>query len=182
MNLCILGAGGYGRIVDELAQRSRRYENIFFLDDRVENQRVLGTCIDFERYLASNTEFYPAFGNNEVRYTWLNRLEAQNAALLTLIDETAYVSPSATIERGTVILPKAIVNTNAIVHRGVIVNCGAIIDHDCVVEECAHICLNAVIKGQIRIPRLMKIDASVVIENRFYTVETNKNESRLAMK
>lgn len=52
--------------------------------------------------------------------------------------------------------------------RGCIINLGAIVDHDCVIEEGVHICLNAIIKGDNRIQRCMKIEAGQVIERSAY--------------
>ena len=113
---------------------------------------------------------YPAFGYNEGRVEWLDRLQEAGAAIPTLIHRTAYVSPRATIEKGTMVLPGAIVNTDCVVKRGCIINCGAVVDHGCVIEEGVHVCLNTVIKAENRIPRCMKIEAGEVIPLRTYPV------------
>ena len=86
----------------------------------------------------------------------------------TLLHRTAYVSPTAHIAPGTVVLPHATINTGCRIGLGCIVNCGAIIDHDCVLEEGVHICLGAIVKGENRIPRLMKVEAGEVITNKTY--------------
>lgn len=170
MKLIILGAGGYGRTVADIARQSGRYTDVYFLDDNSTDELVIGKCADYINYITSNTELYPAFGNNEGRLQWIERLEAAGAAITTLIHATAYVSPEATIERGTVVLPKAIINTGVVINGGCIINCGAIIDHGCVIEEGVHICLGAIVKAENRIPRCMKVEAGVVIENRMYPV------------
>lgn len=46
----------------------------------------------------------------------------------------------------------------------------SIIDHSCVIEDGVHICLGAIVKAENRIPRCMKVEAGVVIENRTYPV------------
>ena len=166
MRLVILGAGGYGRTVCDLAEQSGRYERILFLDDN--SPIAAGKCADYAAFLDNDTEFYPAFGNNAGRLEWLERLSGAGAKVMTLIHPTAYISPRAEIGMGSVILPKAIVNTDTRVERGVIVNCGAIIDHGCVIGEGAHICLGAIIKAENHIPSCMKVEAGVVIENRKY--------------
>lgn len=168
MRLIILGAGGYGRTVADVAGQTEEYSTILFLDDNSVAPDVAGKCAEFERFRGEQTAFYPAFGNNEGRLKWLHRLQEAGCAIPTIIHPTAYVSPTAQVEPGAVILPHAVVNTNCVVKSGCIVNCGAIVDHGCVLEEGVHICLGAVVKAENRIPRCMKIEAGEVVQNRAY--------------
>lgn len=168
MRLIILGAGGYGRTVADVAGQTGEYSKILFLDDNSAAPDVVGTCTEFARFRGEQTAFYPAFGNNESRLAWLHRLYEAGCAILTIIHPTAYVSPTTQVEPGAVILPHAVVNTNCVVKAGCIVNCGAIVDHGCVLEEGVHICLGAIIKAENRIPRCMKIEAGEVVQNRAY--------------
>ena len=166
MRLVILGAGGYGRTVFDLAEQSGRYERILFLDDN--SPLAAGKCAEYAAFLDEDTEFYPAFGNNAGRLDWLERLKDAGARIMALVHPTAYVSPRAEIGEGCVVLPKAVVNTDTRVERGCIINCGAIIDHGCVVGEGAHICLGAIVKAENNIPPRMKVEAGEVIENRTF--------------
>lgn len=168
MRLIILGAGGYGQTVADLACQSGRYESVSFLDDNASGADVVGKCGDFAAFADGNTEMYPAFGNNRGRLNWLDRLEAAKIPLPTIVHTSAYVSPSADIGQGCVVLPGAIVNTGCQVERGCIINCGAIVDHGCVLEEGVHICLGAIVKAENRIPMCMKIEAGQVVENCTY--------------
>lgn len=170
MKLIILGAGGYGRTVADIARQSGRYTEVYFLDDNATDELVIGKCADYINYITSDTELYPAFGNNEGRLQWIERLDAAGATIPTFIHDTAYISPEATIERGTVVLPKSIINTGVVINSGCIINCGAIIDHGCVIENGVHICLGAIVKAENRIPKCMKVEAGVVIENRTYPI------------
>lgn len=168
MRLMILGAGGYGRTVADIAQQLGY--DAAFLDDNSTAGDVLGQCADFTQFMDGQTAFYPAFGSNEVRLNWLNRLVEAGCSIPALIHPTAYVSPTAQFEPGTVILPHAIVNTDCKVKTGCIVNCGAIVDHGCVLEEGVHVCLGAIVKAENRIPRCLKIDAGQIIDNRTYPI------------
>ncbi len=168
MRLIILGAGGYGRTVADVAAQTGRFESICFLDDHSDAPDVIGVCCDFAQMIDDETAFYPAFGNNEARMGWLHRLMESGCNIPTIIHPTAYVSPTARVMPGTVILPHAIVNTGCENKAGCIVNCGAIIDHGCVLEEGVHVCLGAIVKAENRIPRCMKIEAGEVVQNRTY--------------
>ena len=168
MRLIILGAGGYGRTVYDLAHQSGRYDSIAFLDDNADGPAIFGKCSDYLSFVDGQTEMYPAFGNNTGRLIWLDKLAAAGISVPTMIHPTAYVSPMAIIGPGCVILPKAVVNTGTMVERGCIVNCGAIVDHDCVLGEGVHVCLGAIVKAENKIPSCMKVEAGEVIENRTY--------------
>jgi UDP-3-O-[3-hydroxymyristoyl] glucosamine N-acyltransferase len=170
MRLIILGAGGYGRTVADAAAQTCAYDAIFFLDDNSQAEDVIGKCTDHAAFANENTAFYPAFGNNEGRMTWLNRLTESGCNVATIIHPSAYVSPTVRMADGNVVLPHAIVNTFCEIKVGCIVNCGAIIDHGCVLEEGVHVCLGAIVKAENRIPRCMKIEAGEIIPNRTYPV------------
>lgn len=170
MRLIILGAGGYGCTAADVASQTGKYDAILFLDDNSRQEKVSGKCTDYLAYADENTEFYPAFGNNEGRMSWLEKLSAGGCRIARIVHPTAYVSPTAHIADGCVILPHAIVNTGCEVRAGCIVNCGAIIDHGCILEEGAHVCLGAIVKAENRIPRCMKIEAGAIIANRTYPV------------
>ena len=169
--LVILGAGGFGRTVADVAQQTRQYSSICFLDDRAQNTAVLGKCADFLRFADDTTDFYPAFGNNEGRLRWLQQLQEAGCSIPVIVHPTAYVSPTACVAPGTVILPKAVVNTGCRIECGCIVNCGAIVDHDCVLEPGVHICLGAIVKAENKIPQMMKVEAGEIIPNRTYCLD-----------
>lgn len=162
--LIILGAGGYGQTVADIAEQLG-YETAF-LDDN--SDKAIDCCANFGKYIDPDICFYPAFGNNEGRIAWLDRLKAVGCRIATLIHPTAYVSPKTVILEGTTVLPGAIVNTGCKVECGCIINCGAIIDHGCVLEEGVHVCLGAVVKGDNHLPRCMKVEAGQVIQNGTY--------------
>ena len=167
--LLILGAGGYGRTIEDIARQLGRYQKIAFLDDgKAGTPGVLGKCEDFLQFADETTEMYPAFGNNTVRMAWMERFEEQGIRVPVIIHPSAYVSPLATLYSGVTVLPKAVVNTGTVVKNGCIVNIGVLIDHDCVLEEGCHLAPGVIIKAENRIPAETKIEAGTVIENRQY--------------
>ena len=170
MRLIILGAGGYGHTVADLAAQIGKYEEITFLDDDSRQEKISGKCADYPAYVDDNTEFYPAFGNNERRMTWIKQLITSGCRIARIIHSTAYISPTAYVANGCVVLPHAIINTGCEIKTGCIINCSAIVDHGCVLEEGVHVCLGAIIKAENCIPRHMKIEAGEIVENRTYPV------------
>ncbi len=170
MRLVIIGAGGYGQTVSDIAAQSGKYDSVVFLDDNKKSENVVGKCADFTLFIDDVTEIYPAFGNNEARVGFIEKLKEAGAAIPTLIHQSAYVSPRAAVGTGCVILPLSVVNTDTVVEDGCIVNCGALIDHGCIIEKGVHVCLGAIVKAENRIPAFMKVEAGQVIENRTYKI------------
>ena len=168
MRLIILGAGGYGRTVADVAAQTGVYDEICLLDDHSQAADVMGKCADYAAYIEENTVFYPAFGNNEGRVSWLKKLVESGCRIATIVHPTAYVSPKARIAAGNAVLPRAIVNTDCEIAQGCIINCGAIVDHGSVLEEGVHVCLGAIVKAENRIARCTKIEAGEVIPDRTY--------------
>ena len=60
--LVILGAGGYANTFKDVSEQLG-YDVIAMLDDRFADR----TLDSFTKYIADDTEFIPAFGNNEFR-------------------------------------------------------------------------------------------------------------------
>jgi acetyltransferase EpsM len=65
----------------------------------------------------------------------------------TVVHATAWISPSATLEPGAVVLAHAVVNTGAHVLRHAIVNSAAVVEHDVVIGAGSHVAPGAVIGG-----------------------------------
>ncbi len=162
-DLLILGAGGFGQMVYELAEQSGRYGRIAFLDDASKDSRVIGKCVDYKLLREEFDCAVAALGNNRTRLAWVDSLLEAGFEVPVLRHPTAVVSPSAQIEPGCFIMQRAIVNTHAKLGRGVLINCGAIVDHDSTVGEGSHIGLNAVVKSNCHIVPGRKVEAGEVI-------------------
>lgn len=145
--LLILGAGGLGRMVGEVAAAQGCWDHIAFLDDAVHGPNVAGRCVD---YLALKEE-YPqavaAFGDNRLRLSWTEKLLEAGYQVPCIIHPTAIVSPSVTMGEGCLILHGAILNTNTQLGKACLVNSGALVDHDNRLEDGVHINLHATIKA-----------------------------------
>lgn len=165
--LLILGAGGHGKVVREVALSLFNidgisvYEFVDFLDDNSED--AIGKIADLKKYKGCYTDVFCGIGNNTVRKQLLDQAEKLGFHIPILIHASAYISPSAVIEVGTVVEAKAIVNTNTVIHRGCIISVGAIVDHDVIVNEFAHINAGAIVKAGAKVERSRKLEAGEVV-------------------
>lgn len=166
--LVILGAGGYGQSVGDIAMQLGHYSSIIFLDDNPSSTIASGKLENYIDFLGDGFEFYPAFGNNAYRKEWLEKLVMRGCHLATIVHQSAYVSPMASLGEAVVVMPHACIGTGVKVGDGCIINLGAIVDHGCFLEECVHLAPGAVVKAENRIPALSKIESGRVVENREY--------------
>ena len=164
--LLILGAGGYGRTVADVAAQMGLYETIAFLDDGRTDHLILGPCADYTRF--PGWHIYPAFGDCAIRCSWIRKLTGEGITVPTIIHPRAYVSPAAKIGPGTVILPGAMVGTGVTVGAGCILNMGSVTDHDCSLGSGCHLAPGAIVKAENHIPDCTKIDSGEVIQNRAF--------------
>ena len=163
-NLLILGAGGHGQVVKEIAiVCGYEPKAISFLDDNAPN--VVGK-IKEAPYLAPNYDgVIIAIGNNSLRRDISEKLECfEGINIVTLIHPTAYVSPTAVIGKGTVVEPKAVINANSKIGEGCIVSVGAIVDHDSNVGFFSHINAGAICMAGSKIEKLTKVNAGEIIK------------------
>lgn len=160
--LVVLGNGGYSRTVQDIAEQCG-YKIIAILDDNDPKQPLSS----FASYLdVQNVEFIPAFGNNEFRLSWCEKITSLGGTLANIIHPNAYVSEKNIIETGVVILPGAIVNTGVVISRGCIINIGVLVDHDVVLEAGVHLAPGAIVKGENRIKSCTKVESGEVVQAR----------------
>jgi sugar O-acyltransferase (sialic acid O-acetyltransferase NeuD family) len=68
-----------------------------------------------------------------------------------VVHATAWISPTATLGDGTVVLARAVVNTGADIGRHAIVNTAAVVEHDVLLGAGSHVAPGAVIGGGTRV-------------------------------
>ncbi len=141
--IIIIGAGGHGKVVAETILQTGHYLLLGFADDHL----PLGTVVmDDYRVIAGIgslaftgfDRFIVAIGNNTVRKEIYNRLH-KDLEPLTLIHPFTYVSPHATIGKGSVILPGAVISYGVTIGENCIIGSNVHIDHESVIGSHCHI-------------------------------------------
>nr|WP_317282133.1 phosphotransferase [uncultured Sellimonas sp.] len=160
--LLILGAGGFGHMIQETAHMLG-YEETVFLDDAAKDDNVVGKCCDYQEFVSEYDEAVAALGDNTTRLYWTEKLMEAGYQVPAIIHPSATVSPSAKIGSGSFVMQRAVVNTNVVVEHGVLINSGAVVDHDSYVKCGAHIGLGSVVKANCTIEQRMKVGEGQVI-------------------
>ena len=160
--LLIIGAGGFGQMIQETAGLLG-YEEAVFLDDASKHKDVIGKCCDYKSFLANYDTAVAALGDNGQRLYWTEKLIEAGYQVPAIIHPSAVVSPSAVIGAGSFIMQRAVVNTHTVIEHGVLVNSGAVVEHDSHVARGAHIGLGSVVKANCKIAEKRKVEEGEVV-------------------
>ena len=152
--LLIIGAGGHGKVIADIASALGRWNQIAFVDDKypdltqVLDWPVIGAMENFRDHREEYPDIFVAVGDNAMRQKITNWTEEAGFHLPTLIHPRAAVSRLAVIGAGTVINSQSAVNANAKIGKGCIVNTGATVGHDCVLGDFVHVAPGASLAGE----------------------------------
>lgn len=168
-SLVVIGAGGHGRVVADVAQKMNCYDEIFFLDDG-EMKECIGLPIKgqvsaIKEYLSEGVEFFVAIGNSQTRQKIMEEVEKLGGKIATLIHPSAVIGTCVELDIGTVVMAGAIINPCVKVGKGAIVNTCCSIDHDCIIEDYVHASVGARIAGNVKIGKHTWVGIGATIKN-----------------
>jgi sugar O-acyltransferase (sialic acid O-acetyltransferase NeuD family) len=167
-SLYILGAGGHAKAVADVIQGYQLFGNIYFLDDRFPDQaefecrKMVGTCLDFRRFLSDANAFFVAIGDNTTRRRFFDLMQIDGARLPSVLC-SPFISSSAGLGAGTLVMPGAIINADARIGDNVIVNSGAIVEHDCIIGDHSHVAPGSIMTGGAQLGSLVTLGAGAVV-------------------
>ncbi|WP_290518650.1 acetyltransferase [Alcanivorax sp.] len=153
--LGVIGAGGHGKVVAEVAERAGWAQVVFF-----DTRFTSGDCAHAHWPLVAAPEdaavhecdgYFVAIGNSEVRQQWCEWLLDNGLPLVALVDPSAVVSEYAIIEAGVLIVAGAVASVDSYISKGAIVNTRACVDHDCHIGAYSHICPAAALAGTVKV-------------------------------
>ena len=171
-NLLILGAGGFGQSIAEVAALSAQWQQIYFVDDRWPEQKQVGqysiisNIQNLSQLKQENVEAIVAVGNNQIRQKWQQLLLDLSIPLTTIIHPQTVIAPSAKIGQGVSIMAGCVIGTNTIIQDGVILNMGTLLDHDVVVEHFVHLSIGVKVASNNVIPTFSFLEVGSIIEHK----------------
>jgi sugar O-acyltransferase (sialic acid O-acetyltransferase NeuD family) len=110
-----------------------------------ENPQTLATLLD------AKAQALVALGDNKLRQRVTLKLQELGFSFATAIAQSAYVSPSAIVGSGTVIMPKAVVGASAKIGQGVVLNTASSVDHDVDIGDFVHVAPGCHLAGNVRV-------------------------------
>ena len=167
--LLIIGAGGHGRVIADIADRAGCYKSIAFLDDCPPtvplSHSYLGACSNAQLYL-KDYDVIVAIGNTDVRADFMSRLSALQASFATIISPDAVVARDVVLGEGTVVMPGTVINTGARIGVGVIINTASSVDHDCTVGDFCHVSVGSHLCGKVTVGDRVWVGTGATVINR----------------
>lgn len=156
MKLIIIGGGGHGKVVRDLAFDQKKYDSIAIADDRFSSTFLQDGLLyvplesAVERLQEDPAmEAVIAIGNNQTRRSVVERLGLPDSRYAVLVHPSATIGSEVTIGWGSVVLPGAIVSCGAALGNHCIVNSGAIVEHDSVIESFVHLSPASSLAGNV---------------------------------
>ena len=160
--IVIIGAGGHSRVVADIA-KACGYEKIVFLDD-FNTTYAEGKVADYVKY-KDGYSFVVAIGNSHVREKIQKQLAEDECEMATLIHPNAVIGSNVNIGKGTVVMAGCVMNAGADIGDGVIINTCASVDHDCVVKDYCHIAVGTHLAGTVHVGKHTWIGAGATVSN-----------------
>lgn len=157
MRLVIIGAGGHGRVVLELARATGLYDVVGFVDpgpqaEPIMGLPVLGSDEILPRLRSEGLQHaFVALGNNRARERVGLQLESLGFERPALVHPSAFISPSAVLEKGALVMARAVLGTQAVLEEGAILNTGAVADHDNRLATNCHVAPGCALAGFVSI-------------------------------
>ena len=153
--LAIIGAGGHGKVVGEIALLNE-YKSIDFLDYHQKNNKkfpfqVRGNLNQLKDNLKYYDFFFVAIGDCKTRYEKMLWLKKEKVEIINLIHPNSIISKFSLLGVGNCIMANAVINPGTLIKEGTIINTSSSIDHDCVIGDYSHISPNCSLSGNVSI-------------------------------
>lgn len=171
--LIIVGAGGHGKVIADIAL-NMKYSDIEFLDDNTAIISCMGFPVSGKVSEANknlDADFIVAIGDSSIREKVQRNLEEKNFEIKTLKHPKAVIGNDVIIGKGSVVMAGAVINSGTVIGKGCIVNTGATIDHDNMIGDFVHISVGAHLAGNVKIGRSTWIGAGAIISNNIEVCE-----------
>ena len=168
--LAIIGAGGHGKVVGEIALLNQ-YDTIDFFDDKISEIknfpfRIVGNIELLKKNLKNYDDFFVAIGDNVIRCDKISWLKKEKKNIVSLIHPKSTVSKFSSIEAGSCVMANAVVNAGTNIKEGVIINTSSSIDHDCSIEDYSHISPNCSLSGNVRVGKFTHLGTGTSVHPR----------------
>ena len=154
--IAIIGAGGHGKVVGEIAHLNNFKIINFFDDDKdlIKKNfpfKIKGSLNDLKHNLKYYDSFFIAIGDNKIRFNKANWLNKLNVEIINLIHPKSTFSKYTKLGKGICAMANSVVNPGTYIGDGVIINTSASIDHDCKIGKFVHIAPNATLSGNVSV-------------------------------
>ena len=164
-HLLIVGAGGFGRVVLEYAEKD--YQCAFIDDNvpigsKVDDIEIIGK-IKHLPLLSNYGNLIVAIGDNHVREYVYSTAKTLGFSFPNIISQSAYISPKSQIGNGCIILNNVVIQSGVHAGNGLILNPGVELHNDSFVDDYVLIYTNSVIRSNAHVGKKAWIGSTVTV-------------------
>ena len=167
--LIIIGAGGHGKVVADIAIKMNKWQSIAFLDDDKSIKTSMGLEVIGKTADAftnkEEADFFVAIGSNTTREKIQENLIEKGLNVVILIHPSAVIGTDVEIGIGTAVMAGVVINSSSRIGKGCIINTSSSLDHDNVIEDYVHISPGVRAAGSVRVGKGSWIGIGSVISN-----------------
>jgi sugar O-acyltransferase (sialic acid O-acetyltransferase NeuD family) len=154
--LLLIGGGGHCRSCIDVIEAEGIYKIAGIVNPSEGNKEqaleynVLGDDGDLPELLKKYPNALITVGqikSYDLRLKLFEQVQRLGFVLPTIISPRAYVSKSASLGIGTIVMHDALVNTGAKIGKNCILNTKSLVEHDAIVEDHCHISTSSVVNG-----------------------------------
>ena len=172
--IVLVGGGGHCLSCIDVLKLAKVFEIVGILDtsdkigESLSGIRIIGNDDDIPRLAGKYKNFLITIGqikSSEKRVRIYETIKKFGGNLPIVISPKAYVSPSAIIGEGTIIMHNSLINSKAVIGKGCIINTGALVEHEVSIGDFCHISTHAIANGQVVIGNHSFLGSNSVIAN-----------------
>ena len=170
MSIVIIGQGGHSKVIADLIHFNGDHSIIGYFDDRYEDFMIednifygpVTTSIELLNFF-DEVKFVIAIGDNKVRQKIVRKLGLSNDHYISLIHNSAIVSPSVRVGHGTVIMANTVIQADTEIGHHSIINTKSVIEHDNQIGDFVHVCPNATLTGTVHLEDGVQVGAGATV-------------------
>jgi sugar O-acyltransferase (sialic acid O-acetyltransferase NeuD family) len=156
-DIYIIGAGGHGKVVLDIINKSEQYQAAAFLDDdsNLHNETINGLKVlgESKEALDDDKAVIIAVGSNKIREKLFNLMKSNDLEIINAVHPDAVINSFVSLGEGIVVAAGAVINPNAVIEDNVIINTGVTVDHDCIIEKHVHLSPGVNLGGNVIVQR-----------------------------
>ena len=158
--IILVGGGGHCKSVIDVIEQEGKYQIIGIVDkyckpgSSVLGYPVVGNDDDLPKLAKVHKNDFITIGQIKTAAVRLKIFELTKDAgfnFPNIISPHSYVSKSALIGRGTIVMHDALINANTTVGENCIINSKTLIEHDSFIADFCHISTGTILNGGVRV-------------------------------
>ena len=153
IKIILFGAGGHALSVIDVIEKTKRFKILFLLDSfsgNINGYKVFKQRKDLEYYKRYTNNVFITIGqikNSNLRESLFKKLIRKKYILPKIISPLSYVSKSAKIESGTIVMHHALVNSKSEIGKNCIINTKSLVEHGSKIMNNCHLATSSVVNG-----------------------------------